>query len=609
MEELVSTSELHRTQVNLDGLLEVLSKNLYSSPVVAVRELIQNSHDACIRRQMESPDSFVARIHLRTDLNKNQLTIEDTGAGLTKQEIIDYLATIGSGYTRQLRNQTQTEEMIGYYGLGFLTTYVVSEKVEVYTCSYQSADLSWKFISNDGKRFAIEKAKARDIGSKVVLTLDDDFSDLAHSDVLLSVLQRYCCLLPIDIFLDDYEEPINHLKAPWKLENEQLSKLRLRKVRLEFAGLFEPTFEPLCTIPVVETDDVKFNGLVWIHDGASYSTTDNRSVTVFIRDMFITDYARDLLPHWAGFASCVIDSNVLLPTASREDVQQDEHYEAIKLQIHEQLISGLIQLMNSEPEAFQRVLFRHGEQLLGAAISDERLFSALCEKLKIPTSEGDLVLGEILAQSGRQFNITMEEQGGYELILSRALKTPVIYGYRYGAFPFCKQYAELRNIEIAILGTQEGNQKLFKRTELTEEQFKLLSELLAHEGEEVVGAKFSPDYVPLLMVPDEDVLLKKQIESDDANKRISSAALSLAKNFTEKIDDEIHAYIYVNMSSPLVQRLLTAGESIRTELALMMRAFMMSLGRNDQTFGPHSLADELQKYSQSLISLIDKLEE
>lgn len=608
MKNDVHASELHRTQVNLEGLLEVLGKNLYSSPIVAVRELIQNSHDACIRRRIESGDDFEAKIHLRTFVDKNELHIEDNGAGLSKSEIVQYLATIGSGYTRQLRDQTQSVDMIGYYGLGFLTAYVVASKVEVYTCSYHDPDQSWKFVSNDGQRFSIEKTDDRAIGSKVVLVLADEFQQLANAEILAVVLKRYCSLLQIKIFLNNDKQAINHLLPPWRLQVEQVSALRLRRARLEFASLFEKTFEPICTIAITGNEEYDFQGLIWIHDGASYATSDNRSVTVFIRDMFITDKAQDLLPHWAGFASAVIESNKLLPTASREEVQQDSAYTQIQAIIYQQLIDGLIRLVDSEPETFSRILYRHNEHLLGAAISDPRLFAALADKLKLPSSEGDLLIPELLRHSNRCLNITMEEQGGYELILSRAVKVPVVYGFRFAVYPFCKQYAEINNIKLAILGTQQGNAQLFSKTTLPEDKMIRLQQLLAREGEQVIAAEFSPDYIPMIMVADEDVLLKKRIEQDQANKRISMAALSLARAYTEKINDQVQAYIYVNTRSELVEQLLQANDYVQQHLAVMLRAFMLSMSGNDQSRVAFSLSQELKNYSASLISLLNKMD-
>ena len=110
-------SELHSASVDLAGLLTVLGENLYSTPDVALRELVQNAHDSCNRRRIEQ-GPFEPRIDLAT--NNGKLTVSDNGSGLTHQEIIDYLATVGAGYTRLLKNAGKSEDLIGQFGLGFL---------------------------------------------------------------------------------------------------------------------------------------------------------------------------------------------------------------------------------------------------------------------------------------------------------------------------------------------------------------------------------------------------------------------------------------------------------------------------------------------------------
>jgi molecular chaperone HtpG len=121
---------LHKTRVDLEGLMKVLGDHLYSTPMVAVRELVQNAHDSCERRRIEAGEDFEARIVVRADPSAKTLTIEDTGAGLTDDEIREYLATVGAGYTRTLRQREQVGDtansLIGYFGLGFLSAFVVS---------------------------------------------------------------------------------------------------------------------------------------------------------------------------------------------------------------------------------------------------------------------------------------------------------------------------------------------------------------------------------------------------------------------------------------------------------------------------------------------------
>src|SRR6185436_426074 len=116
--------ELLRTQVDLAGLMKVLGQNLYSTPHVAVRELVQNAHDSCVRRQIEDPAPFDAKIVVSPDPQRRTLTIVDTGAGLTHDEVVKYLATVGAGYTGKLRAEgLGGDALIGAFGLGFLSAF------------------------------------------------------------------------------------------------------------------------------------------------------------------------------------------------------------------------------------------------------------------------------------------------------------------------------------------------------------------------------------------------------------------------------------------------------------------------------------------------------
>ena len=254
-------TEMHTTQVDLSGLMEVLGKNLYSTPAVALRELIQNAHDAIRRRRIEDDSAFEARITLHARPEKNQLVIEDNGAGLTKDEIVSYLATVGSGYTRQLRQSQAEEDLIGYFGLGFLSAYVVAKKVEVITTSYQSAEQTHRFTSRGGERFSIEAHEAHPIGTRVILSLSESFEGLSDPEWVRALVQKYCCMLQLPIVMRNETTPINALVPPWRLD-EDTSALQQRKKSLAFASAFERHGEPLAVIPVTPTEDCAVHGLL-----------------------------------------------------------------------------------------------------------------------------------------------------------------------------------------------------------------------------------------------------------------------------------------------------------------------------------------------------------
>jgi len=116
------------TGVDLAGLMGVLSQHLYSTPDVALRELVQNAHDSLTRRALVDPKSPEPRIDVSTDSETSVLVISDNGCGLTEDEVHRYLATVGVGVTRELREQQLSDDLIGMFGLGFLSAFVVAAR-------------------------------------------------------------------------------------------------------------------------------------------------------------------------------------------------------------------------------------------------------------------------------------------------------------------------------------------------------------------------------------------------------------------------------------------------------------------------------------------------
>src|SRR5262249_33879382 len=137
-------SDRQRFNLHLPGLLKVLAEHLYTSKKVGVRELIQNAHDSCVRRKIEANEPYYRpRISVSLDAPARTVTISDNGNGLTEEEIGTYLATIGRGYTRELRERlafsspTEAAELIGQFGLGFLSAFLLAGEVTLLTRSIQ----------------------------------------------------------------------------------------------------------------------------------------------------------------------------------------------------------------------------------------------------------------------------------------------------------------------------------------------------------------------------------------------------------------------------------------------------------------------------------------
>lgn len=580
-------AQLRNTNVDLGGLMSVLSKHLYSTPMVALRELVQNAHDSILRRRLEQPDwQGPSRIEVLADAQQGVLRIVDTGAGLTEAEIHAYLATVGVGYTRRLRESGHEDSgLIGMFGLGFLSAFVLAKRVSVRTTSYQQPESGHVYLSTTAEQYSVSPIAAREVGTEIVLELQDEYRGLTSPARLDEILRHYCALLPEPIHLCGSVEAINPEPPPWRRDADTaVHPVQAQRRNLEFAARFERSFEPICTLDVRPGDGdagSDARGLLWVQDGATYGTSDNRNLAVFVRGMLLDDDARDLLPPWAGFIGGVIESNRLTPTASREDLQRDANYSAVRHALSEALIEGLARVVRTQPEAWRRILLRHNEALLGASLCDERLFLLMMEHLRVPTSQGQLRVPDLISRGA--LHVILESQQGFEAMLFRTLGIPVAHGHRYAVVPFLRRWAQLRGLRLVELGTEHGNRQLFREAELPESELSWLREHLC-QGERLQPAHFEPAVLPLVVVPDRDSELKRRLEADANDKKISLAALRLARQFTAQIDASHDSRLYLNLANPAVAALLKSlreGNAQATAGARLLRTFKTILASQD----------------------------
>jgi molecular chaperone HtpG len=598
------TAQLHKTEVDLDGLMRVLGQHLYSTPNVVVRELVQNAHDSCVRRRHEQADAPQPAITVRTEPAEGWLHVEDNGAGLTEEEIRTYLATVGRGRTRELRDEG-TDGLIGLFGLGFLSAYVVAQRTEVWTASHKDPARAWKFASRSGHSYTIEEAPARNVGTRVSLQLEDAHRSLAQPHALLALLEKYCSLLTVPLTLAGHG-PINAEQPPWR--DTAATALRRRKQAMLFAERYEATFSPLCTLDIDDhgghDSGARVRGLLWIQDGTSYGSADNRNVAVFVRGMLVDDDARHLLPEWATFLGAIIESDALVPTASREDLQRDEVYAFARSTVARSLMAGLARLAETEPHTWRRVIRRHNEALLGSALAARGLFDLVADQLTVPTSMGDLDLQTILRRSRGTVYVSQSERPGVESLLYRARDIPVVLGRRYGALGFVRRYCETRDGTVHMIG--DGADERMLGVQPKDALDPRLVEWFGAEDLDVLGAKFEPKSLPFVALVDRRQELKARIEDDRADAALGAATLALARSFTKTITKRASQLLYVNLACPAIEATLACPDDARRASAVqLLRATLGMLTAQDDLRGTPTLDASLADLQQVVCDLVE----
>lgn len=389
-------------KVDIAGVIEIMGSSLYSRIDTPIRELIQNGHDAVMRRRKQDLD-YQGRIDIVQDAENNRLIFHDDGIGLSFDEAESYLGTLGLGITGLLKGRGPQElreafsgdgdELIGQFGIGLFSGFMLAERIVVESRRSESeAGVRWE--AGAGSDIQIDTIDREAIGTTVTLHLKPEFSVLTlESDKLEESIKQFADFLPVPIFLNDSKARINVINVAWfdpSPEREQ--------IELELEGYFNET--PLDIVPVQVTQPASLRGALYVTPQRVPLAGEIPVVAVTVRRMVISRFIHDLLPVWAPFLRGVLELQDCSPTASREDLVRDEAFERAQHALEQHLYEHFEEMVSVEPARFEAIVHWHRYTMAAAALADERLRWMLRRTYRWPTSQGQLTFEEILERSG-----------------------------------------------------------------------------------------------------------------------------------------------------------------------------------------------------------------
>jgi molecular chaperone HtpG len=366
----------HTFNVDLRGIVDLLSRHLYSSPRVYVRELVQNAVDAITaRRALDS--GAPGRIHIepRETTADGSLRIHDTGIGLTGDQVHELLATIGTSSKRDPLGFAR-HDFLGQFGIGLLACFLVSDEIEVVTRCGDGPTIVWRGHA-DGHYTLHDGDPRPEQGTTVILRPRRDFEHWLGGSTVTELARHYGSLLPYDLTVG--EETINE---PWPADRTALLRYGTRILGAAPFDVID------LAVPEAGLTGVAF---VLPHPTNPGERAGHR---VYLKRMLLGERVEKLMPDWAFFVRCVINTEELHPTASREQVYEDELLAATRAALGARLREWLVRLAATEPGRLAGFLRVHHLGVLALALHDDEILRIVDEWVPFETSDGMVNLGE-----------------------------------------------------------------------------------------------------------------------------------------------------------------------------------------------------------------------
>ena len=403
-------------KVDIAGVIEIMGTSLYSHPNTPVRELLQNAHDAIMRRRARDL-SYHGRIDVLQDASARTLTFIDDGIGLSSNEAEDYLGTLGIGITGLIKkgatdafelsmhsNKRDGSNLIGQFGIGLFSAFMLADKIVVESLRFEGEEaVRWE--AGAGTDIELSTSDRTAVGTSVTLFLKPNYAVFADdAELLESGVKQYADFLPIPIHLNHASARSNLIQASW-LEPTPDSDA----VEEQIASYFGET--PLDVILIAVEAPVAIKGALYVSPQRTPGFADDATIAVSVRRMVISRHIRELVPVWAPFLRGVLELPNCSPTSNREDLVRDAIFDSVCDTISDEIYVHFDELTRNQPHRWQSILHWHRYTFAGMAIHDEKLRVLLQSTYKFITSHGELTVEQILSRS--RADAIVEDEADY----------------------------------------------------------------------------------------------------------------------------------------------------------------------------------------------------
>jgi molecular chaperone HtpG len=362
------SQETFSFQAEIKQLLNILVHSLYTDREIFLRELISNASDALNRVQFEmltnrevvDPDAELA-IRIKPDEDAGTLTISDTGIGMTREDMLNNLGVIARSGAKAFieamkdsqNGSVSAQEVIGQFGVGFYSIFMVADKVQVISKSHLPNEVAHVWKSDGGENYTIEATERAERGTDVVLYLKDDAKDFLQEWNIKQVIRKHSDYIAFPIYVGDEEEATNKQAAIWRQQSSEVSDEQYqdfyKMLTMDFMG------EPLHRIHMRADVPLQFYALLYVPSSAEpnpFSQRKEPGLKLYARKVLIQEYSKDLLPEYLQFVQGVVDSEDLPLNVSRESYQANTVMANLKKTLTTKVLNELTRMAEKRTEKY-----------------------------------------------------------------------------------------------------------------------------------------------------------------------------------------------------------------------------------------------------------------
>ena len=346
-------------------LLNILIHSLYKDHEVFLRELLSNASDALNRIRFEmvtnqdvlDPDAELC-VRIKVDKDARMLTIQDTGVGMTRDEIIENLGTIAQSGARKFIDATKDKkvdfaQVIGQFGVGFYSVFMVAEWVRVTSRSYKPRAKAVTWYATGEDNYQVSAAEMSERGTKVEIKLKEDAADFAEEYRLKNVIHKHSDYIGFPIYVGEDAQQVNKQTSLWRTSRQEVTEEQYKDFYHQLTLDFE---DPLLRVHVVTDAPVQLYALLFVPgkgERGIFSLRKEDGLKLYSRNILIDEYNKDLLPEYLRFVQGVVDSEDLPLNVSRETVQSSGLMPKLKKVVTGQVMKELESLAKNDAEKYK----------------------------------------------------------------------------------------------------------------------------------------------------------------------------------------------------------------------------------------------------------------